>query len=165
MSKNKSSNKAITPVSSAAATTSVSSTPSPAPSPQITIDGIAYNLSDFTDAAKQQLGNVRLVDQELAHLQRQHAIASVARSAYVGALSAALPKEPTTPADGARSAVINGVTYDWASLGERVQGLLTGIRAADQELARLNAQTQLAQTARGTFAEVIKQNLPKRDVA
>ena len=142
---------------------SVVSSPSSAPSPQITIDGIAYNLSDLTDAAKQQLGNVRLVDQELAHLQRQRAIANVARSAYVGAVSSALPKEPTTPADGARSAVINGVTYDWASLGERVQGLLTGIRAADQELARLNAQAQLAQTARGSFAQVIKQSLPKRE--
>ena len=161
MSKNNTSNNASTP----ADTASVSSSPSSAPSPQITIDGIAYNLADLTDTAKQQLGNVRLVDQELAHLQRQRAIASVARSAYAGAVSAALPKEPTTPADGARSAVINGATYDWASLGERVQGLLTGIRAADQELARLNAQTQLAQTARGSFAQVIKQNLPKRDAA
>ncbi len=162
MSKNKSTNKVQAPV---AATAPMSTSPAAAPSPQITIDGIAYNLADLTDAAKQQLGNVRLVDQELAHLQRQRAIASVARSAYVGAVAAALPKEPTAPADGARSAVINGVTYDWASLGERVQGLLSGIRAADQELARLNAQTQLAQTARGSFADVIKQNLPKRDAA
>ncbi len=141
----------------------VTNNPAPATAArQITIDGIAYGLDELTDTARQQLGNVRLVDQELAHLQRQHAIASVARSAYVGAVSAALPKEPTTPADGAKSAVINGITYDWASLGERVQGLLAGIRAADQEMARLNAQVQLAQTARGSFAEVIKQNLPKR---
>ena len=159
MSKDISSNKASIPT----ATTPAISTPSFVPSPQITIDGIAYNLSDLTDTAKQQLGNVRLVDQELAHLQRQRAIASVARPALVGAGSPALPKEPTTPADGARSAVINGITYDWASRGERVQGLLSGIRAADQELARLNAQVQLAQTARGTFAQVIKQSLPKRE--
>ena len=160
MSKNNTPNNAPTP---AAATAPVISSSSSTPSPQITIDGIAYNVSDLTDTAKQQLGNVRLVDQELAHLQRQRAIASVARSAYAGAVSAALPKEPTAPADGARSAVINGITYDWASLGERVQGLLTGIRAADQELTRLNAQVQLAQTARGTFAQVIKQSLPKRE--
>lgn len=131
------------------------------PVQQISIDGTAYNLEDLTDTARQQLVNVRLVDQELARLQRQRAIATVARTAYAGAVAAALPKEPTAPADGTRSAVINGITYDWASLGERVQGLLTGIRAADQELARLNVQTQLAQTARNTFAQVIKQNLPK----
>jgi hypothetical protein len=133
--------------------------------PQITIDGVSYNLTDLSDKAKQQLGNVRLVDRELAALRNQLGIASVARHAYVQAVSAALPKEPTVPADGARSAVVNGVTYDWVSLGERVQGLLAGIRAADQELARINARVQLTQTARGSFAEVAKQNLPKPEVA
>lgn len=135
------------------------------PAQQITIDGTSYNLADLTDIAKQQLVNVRLVDQELARLQRQRAIATVARTAYAGAVSAALPKEPTAPADGAHSTVINGITYDWASLGERVQGLVSGIRAADQELARLNVQEQLAQAARSTFAQVIKQNLPKSEAA
>ena len=140
----------------------VISKPSSAPSAQITIDGIAYSLSELTDVAKQQLGNIRAVDAELAQIQRQRGIASVARSVYVTAVSAALPKEPTAPADGARSAVINGVTYDWASLGERVQGLLSGIRAADQELVRTNAQLQMAQTARAAFAENAKKALPKR---
>jgi hypothetical protein len=137
----------------------------PATPPQISIDGVSYNLADLSDTAKQQFSNLRLVDQELAQLQRQSAIASVARNAYVQAVSAALPKEPTVPADGARSVVINGATYDWASLGERVQGLLSGIRAADVELARLNAQAQMAKTARGTFAQVAKLNLPKKDAA
>ncbi len=137
---------------------------SPAAS-QISIDGVSYNLADLTDSARQQIGNVRLVDQELARLQRQRAIASVARSTYAGAVAAALPKEPTAPADGARSAVINGITHDWASLGERVQGLLTGIRAADQELARLAAQVQMAQTARSAFAQAVKQSLPKPQAA
>ena len=166
MSKNKSFNKTATPATAeVAAPATEAGAPAAAAGTQISIDGTAYNLADLTDAAKQQLGNVRLVDQELAQLQRQRAIASVARTAYAGAVAAALPKEPTVPADGARSAVINGETYDWASLGERVQGLLTGIRAADQELARLNARVQMAQAARGTFAEVVKQNLPKRDAA
>jgi hypothetical protein len=119
----------------------------------------------LSDTAKQQIGNVRWVDQELAQLQRQHAIASVARNSYVQAVSASLPNDPTVPADGARTAVINGVSYDWASLGERVQGLLSGIQAANQELVRLNAQVQMAQAARATFAYVVQQNLPKRDAA
>jgi hypothetical protein len=132
---------------------------------KITIDGVSYDLAELSDIAKRQLGNVRLVDQELAHLQRQGAIASVARSAYVAAAAAALPKEPTAPKDGARSVVIDGVAHDWASLGERVQGLIAGIRAADQELARVNAQVQMSQTARGAFAQGVKQNLPKRESA
>jgi len=115
--------------------------------------------------AKKQLGNVRLVDQELAQLQRQQAIARVARNAYAGAVASALPSQPTPPADGARSAVIDGITHDWASLSERVQGLIAGIHSAEQELARLNAQVQMAKTARGSFAQAAKQNLPKRDAA
>lgn len=134
--------------------------PTSATGAQFTIDGVPYNLADLTEVTRQQIGNVRLVDRELEHLQRQRAIASVARSAYVYAVSTAMPKTPIAPKDGERSAVINGVTHEWASLGERVQGLLMGIRAADQELARINTQAQLTQTARGTFAQVVKQNLP-----
>ena len=128
----------------------------------ITIDGVAYSLAELPDTTKQQLGNVRLVDQELAQLQRQRGIANVARSTYVNAVSAALPKQPTAPKEGARSVVIDGVAHDWASLDERVQGLLAGIRAADQELSRLHTKTQLAQAARAAFAQGVKQNLPKR---
>ena len=106
--------------------TQVPSDAAASPVQQIAIDGTSYNLADLTDTARQHLVNVRLVDQELARLQRQRAIATVARTAYAGAVSAALPKEPTAPADGARSAVINGITYDWASLGERV-AVLVGI--------------------------------------
>jgi len=146
-------------------TKQVVSNASPTPARMISIDGVSYNLADLSDTAKRQLGNVRLVDQELAHLQRQQAIASVARTVYASAVAAALPKEPTAPADGARSAVIDGVTYDWASLGERIQGLISGIRAAEQELSLLNVQVQMAQTARGSFAQVVKQNLPKKDAA
>lgn len=131
------------------------------PTKQITIDGNSYNLDNLSADAKQQLINLKSVDQELAKLKCQRAIANLARSAYANAVSAALPKTPTQPSDGARSAVINGVTYDWGSLGERVQGLLTGIQAADRELARVHAQTQLAQTARGIVAQGVNQSLPR----
>ena len=135
------------------------------PAKQITIDGITYHLDELTDAAKQQLGNLRAVDAELSDLQRKRAIASVARTAYVNALAGEMPKEVTPPKDGGRSAVVDGVSHDWDSLGERVQGLLTGIRAADQELERNNGLVQMAQTARGAFAGAVKQNLPKKDAA
>lgn len=152
MPKNKTNEQIISPPSS-----------NPAPVPLITIDGVAYSLAELSDTTKQQLGNVRLVDQELAQLQRQRGIADVARSTYVNAVSAALPKQPTAPKEGARSVVIDGVAHDWATLDERVQGLLAGIRAADQELSRLHTKTQLAQAARAAFAQGVKQNLPKRE--
>jgi hypothetical protein len=136
--------------------------PADAPTKQITIDGIAYSLDELTKTAKQQLVNVRAVDAEMASLQRQRAIAGVARAAYVRAVAGAMPKEVTAPNDGARSAVIDGVSHDWASLGERVQGLLSGIRAADQELARINGLVQMAQVARSTFANAVQKNLPKK---
>ena len=129
----------------------------------INIDGTAYALDELTSATKQQLVNLRAVDTELASLQRQRAIAGVARAAYVGAVVAALPKEATPPKDGGRSVVIDGVAHDWESLGERVQGLLTGIRAADQELVRTNGMVQMATVARSTFANAVQQNLPKKD--
>ncbi len=151
MSKNKANEQIISPPSS-----------NPAPVPMITIDGVAYSQAELSDTTKQQLGNVRLVDQELAQLQRQRGIANVARATYVNAVSAALPTQPTAPKEGARSVVVDGVAHDWASLDERVQGLLAGIRAADQELAHLHTRTQLAQAARAAFALGVKQNLPKR---
>jgi hypothetical protein len=59
--------------------------------------------------------------------------------------------------------VIDGVAHDWDSLGERVQGLIAGIRAADQELVRTNGLVQMANLARSTFANAIQQNLPKKE--
>lgn len=132
---------------------------------QITIDGTSYLLDELNDVAKRQLGNVRAVDAELAGLQRQRSIVGVARAAYARSVAAAMPKEVTPPQDGGRSAVIDGVAHDWASLGERVQGLLQGIRAAEQELFRLNGLVQMAQTARGTFASAVKKNLPSKEAA
>lgn len=148
-------NKANEPIISAP-------TSNPAPSPLITIDGVAYSQAELSDTTKQQLGNVRLVEQELAQLERQRGIANVARATYVNAVSEALPKVPTVPEEGARSVVVDGVAHAWASLDQRVQGLLAGIRAADQELAHLHTRTQLAQAARTAFAQGVKQNLPKR---
>lgn len=140
----------------------VISQPSSAPAPLITIDGVAYSPAELSDTAKQQLGNVRLVDQELAQLERQRGIANIARATYVNAVLAALPKQATAPKEGARSVVVDGVAHDWASLDERVQGLIAGIRVADQELGQLHAKSQLAQTARLAFAQGVQQNLPKR---
>lgn len=59
----------------------------------ITIDGKEYALDDLSEAAKGQLTNLRVVDQEIARLQQQQAIAQTARNAYANALKEQLPKE------------------------------------------------------------------------
>ncbi len=57
----------------------------------VTINGVTYAVQDLSDEAKNQIGNIRVVDIEIAHLQRQQAIAQTARNAYVAALIAAVP--------------------------------------------------------------------------
>jgi hypothetical protein len=57
----------------------------------LTIDGTEYNLADLSDAAKQQLANLRVCDQEIQRLQQQLGIAQTARASYANALKAELP--------------------------------------------------------------------------
>lgn len=59
----------------------------------ITIDGKEYALDTLTEAAKAQLTNLRVVDQEISRLQQQQAIAQTARNAYANALQEQLPKD------------------------------------------------------------------------
>lgn len=56
----------------------------------ITIDGTTYNVDELSEAAKQQILNIRVVDQEISRLQQQLIIAQTARSAFAQALQAAL---------------------------------------------------------------------------
>lgn len=56
----------------------------------ITINGKEYALENLSEAAKDQLANLRVVDQEISRLQQQQAIAQTARNAYAKALQAEL---------------------------------------------------------------------------
>ena len=56
----------------------------------VRIDDKEYKVSELSDAAKTQLVNLRVVDQELARLQQQTAIAQTARNTYAKALNEAL---------------------------------------------------------------------------
>jgi hypothetical protein len=61
----------------------------------LTIDGTEYRIADLSDAAKQQLANLQLCDQEIQRLQHQLGIAQTARAAYANALKAELPNTTT----------------------------------------------------------------------
>lgn len=52
-----------------------------------------YKLDTLSAEAKAHLTNLRMVDQELARLQQQQAIAKTARNAYANALKAELPSD------------------------------------------------------------------------
>lgn len=58
----------------------------------VTIDGREYDLEKLSDAAKSQIGNIQVTDQEIARLQQQLAIAQTARQAYARALQGELPE-------------------------------------------------------------------------
>ena len=59
----------------------------------VTIDEKEYVLDDLSDAAKAQLVNLQVADQEISRLQQQQNIAQTARNAYAQALNAELPKD------------------------------------------------------------------------
>lgn len=64
----------------------------------ITIDNQEYPLDSLSDVAKQQLTNLRVVDQEIAHLQIQLGIAQTARSVYANSIKNNLPTPATETA-------------------------------------------------------------------
>ena len=59
----------------------------------ITINDVVYKASDLTEAAKSQITNLHVTDQEIARLNQQLAIAQTARAAYARALAEELPKK------------------------------------------------------------------------
>jgi len=59
---------------------------------RLTIDGIEYEIDDLTDEAKAQIKNIQITEAEIKRLNIQTIIAQTARSTYMQALKAALPK-------------------------------------------------------------------------
>ncbi|MBO6899658.1 MAG: hypothetical protein JJ868_20100 [Shimia sp.] len=59
----------------------------------LTIDGKEYDTEQLSDAAREQLVNIQIVDEKLRTAQRDAAIMQTARNAYIQALQAELPKE------------------------------------------------------------------------
>ena len=60
---------------------------------KVTIDGKEYELNSLNEAARNQLGNLRVADQRIAQLQQELALVQTARGAYAKVLSDNLPKE------------------------------------------------------------------------
>ena len=60
----------------------------------------------------------------------------------------------------ATNVTIDGKQYDLDQLSEAAQSQLTNIRVTDQEIARLQQQLAIAQTARQTYARALQGELP-----
>lgn len=58
----------------------------------LTIDNVAYNVADLSEAARAQIVNLRVTDDEIQRLNRLLAISQTARTAYANALKNELPK-------------------------------------------------------------------------
>ena len=58
----------------------------------ITIDDIAYDEGELSNAAKEELGSMQICDQRIAALQTDLRITQTARNAYANALNSLLPK-------------------------------------------------------------------------
>lgn len=56
---------------------------------------------------------------------------------------------------------IDGKDYDTEKLSAEAKAQLVSLRAADQEIQRLNVQLAIAQTARNAYANALKAVLPE----
>lgn len=72
--------------------------------PSVTLNDQTYALAELSEAARNQVANIRVVDAEIARLQQQLAIAQTARNAYVAALASAVTPAPAPAKTGAASA-------------------------------------------------------------
>ncbi len=62
---------------------------------------------------------------------------------------------------GVRKSTIDGKEYVFDTLPDTVKQNLANLRVVDREVARLQNQLAIAQTARAVFANSIQTNLPQ----
>ena len=56
---------------------------------------------------------------------------------------------------------IDGTEYNLSDLSDKAKAQLTNLRVTDQEIARLKQQIAIVQTARSSYANTLKEELPK----
>ena len=59
----------------------------------ISINEIEYSIDSLSESVKNNIGSLRIVDQEIANLQQKLAIAQTARNAYAKAVNDELPEQ------------------------------------------------------------------------
>jgi len=59
---------------------------------KVTVDGVEYFLEDLSEDAKAQLLNIQFVDEQIAQLNNEWAVADTARIGYTNAIKIELEK-------------------------------------------------------------------------
>ncbi|MCF8002619.1 MAG: DUF6447 family protein [Chromatiaceae bacterium] len=62
-----------------------------------------------------------------------------------------------------QSISIDGTEHNLADLSEEARSQITNLRVCDAEIARLQQQLAIAQTARATYAKALQAALPKAE--
>lgn len=68
----------------------------------------------------------------------------------------------TADANTTDTITINGEPYKVADLSENAKNQIMNLRVTDQEIARLQQQLAIAQTARAAYANALAQELPSK---
>lgn len=66
-----------------------------------------------------------------------------------------------TDTNKAQTLTIDGKEYSVAELSDNARAQITNLRVTDQEIARLQQQLAITQTARTAYANALKAELPK----
>ncbi|WP_087720922.1 DUF6447 family protein [Salinicola salarius] len=67
-----------------------------------------------------------------------------------------------TDTQAGQTLTIDGTEYNLADLSENARAQVTNLRVTDQEIARLQQQLAIAQTARTAYARALSAELPKK---
>jgi len=67
-----------------------------------------------------------------------------------------------TDTQAGQTLTIDGAEYNLADLSENARAQVTNLRVTDQEIARLQQQLAIAQTARTAYARALSAELPKK---
>lgn len=74
-----------------------------------------------------------------------------------------MAKKPATKKqDKQQTITINGAEYNAADLSEGARNHVMNLRVTDQEIARLQQQLAIYQTARAAYARALNEELPKK---
>lgn len=65
-------------------------------------------------------------------------------------------------ADEKQTVTIDGTDYSVADLSDNAQSQVVNLRVTDQEIARLQQQLAIYQTARTAYARALSDELPKK---
>jgi len=69
----------------------------------------------------------------------------------------------TRTQDEPQTLTIDGTDYNLADLSDEAKSQVTNLRVTDQEIARLQQQLAIFQTARTAYAQALKAELPEAE--